>query len=110
MVNEPYLVDRELPPDEPTLEIVCPEGCQKCLEASSLGEANIHYGQTQKLINMSLKYLYNEFAAYYPNQNRFRFPENNVEYLFHLPIDRQSRSRLVGHHHFNDLTSSPWSR
>jgi len=33
VVNEPYLVDRELAPDLPTLQVACPENCQKCLEA-----------------------------------------------------------------------------
>jgi hypothetical protein len=86
------------------------ECSQWCLEASSEGEAHIHYGQAQKLLNMSLKYLYNEFAAYYPHQNRFRFPDNDVEHFFHLPIDGQIRNRLVGYHHFVDPTSLPWSK
>ena len=84
--------------------------CQQCLEASSAGAAHIHYGQAQKLLNMSLKYLYNEFAAYYPNLNPFRFPDNNVEYFFHLPIDSQIRSHLVTRCHFTDPTSLPWSK
>lgn len=37
VVNEPYLVDRELEPDLPTLQVACPEKCQKCLEACPTG-------------------------------------------------------------------------
>ena len=84
--------------------------CQQCIEVSSLGSAHIHYGQAQKLVNMSLKYLYNEFAAYYGDLNRFRFPDNNIEYLFHLPIDSQIRGHLVNNCNFSDPTSLPWSK
>jgi len=37
VVNEPFLVDRELEPDEPTMKVGCPENCQKCLEACPTG-------------------------------------------------------------------------
>ncbi len=37
VVNEPYLVDRDLEPDSPTLKVDCPEKCQKCLEACPTG-------------------------------------------------------------------------
>jgi len=37
VVNEPYLVDRELEPDEPTLKLGCPDNCQKCFEACPTG-------------------------------------------------------------------------
>jgi len=37
VVNEPYLVDRELDPDEPTMKVGCPENCQKCMEACPTG-------------------------------------------------------------------------
>jgi epoxyqueuosine reductase len=30
---EPWLVDAELPPDEPSLEIPCPDGCTACIKA-----------------------------------------------------------------------------
>ena len=83
--------------------------CQQCLECISPGGATIHYGQAQKLLNMSLKYLYNEFATYRGNQNQFGFP-NNIEHLFHLPIDRQIRNYLVGRCHFADPTPLPWSQ
>jgi len=84
--------------------------CQQCLDTSSTGKARIHYGQAQKLLNMSLKYLYNEFAAYYGNVNHLRFPDSNLEYFFHLPIDSQIRSYLVKNRQFADPTSLPWSK
>jgi epoxyqueuosine reductase len=37
VVNEPYLVDRELPPDSPTFTLGCPEGCRKCLDSCPTG-------------------------------------------------------------------------
>jgi len=37
VVNEPYLVDRELTPDEPTLKLGCPEDCRKCMETCPTG-------------------------------------------------------------------------
>ena len=37
IVNEPYLVDRELEPDGSTMDLRCPEGCQICLEACPTG-------------------------------------------------------------------------
>ena len=37
VVNEPYLVDRDLESDSPTLRVACPEKCQKCLEACPTG-------------------------------------------------------------------------
>lgn len=84
--------------------------CQQCLEANELGISTINYGQTQKLLNMSLKYLYNEFAAYYGELNQFHFPDNNMECFFHLPIDSQIRSYLVKKCNFADPTSLPWSK
>ena len=84
--------------------------CQQCLTYSSPSGARIHYGQAQKLLNMSLKYLYNEYATYKGKLNQFRFPDNNVEHLFHLPIDSQIRNCLVDNYHFSDPTSLPWSQ
>jgi epoxyqueuosine reductase len=37
VVNEPYLVDRELEADTPTLKLGCPENCRKCLDACPTG-------------------------------------------------------------------------
>src|SRR4030042_966875 len=37
VVNEPYLVDRALDPDLPTLQVACPENCQQCIEACPTG-------------------------------------------------------------------------
>lgn len=84
--------------------------CQQCLTYSSPSGARIHYGQAQKLLNMSLKYLYNEYATYKGKLNQFGFPDNNVEHFFHLPIDSQIRNCLVDNYHFSDPTSLPWSQ
>ncbi len=37
VVNEPYLIDREIDPDEPTMKVSCPENCQKCMEGCPTG-------------------------------------------------------------------------
>ncbi len=37
IVNEPYLTDRELEPDSPTVKVECPENCRRCLEACPTG-------------------------------------------------------------------------
>jgi len=37
IVNEPYLTDRELEPDSPTMKVECPENCRKCMEACPTG-------------------------------------------------------------------------
>ena len=37
VVNEPYLVDRELEPDQPTLKLGCPDHCQECFKACPTG-------------------------------------------------------------------------
>ncbi len=37
IVNEPYLVDRELKYDEATVRVNCPENCQLCLQACPTG-------------------------------------------------------------------------
>ncbi len=37
VVNEPYLVDRELPPDTSSLRLGCPEGCRRCLDSCPTG-------------------------------------------------------------------------
>ena len=79
-------------------------------QARALGTAPVHYGQAQKILNMSLKYLYNEFAVYYGQLNRFNFPEGNVEWFFHLPVDNQIRTHLVDRCGFSDPTSLPWSQ
>jgi len=83
------------PQNQQSFDLLHDQCCQQCLEAEALGRASIHYGQAQKLLNMSLKYLYNEFAAYYGKVNHFQFPDNNVEHFFHLPIDNQIRDHLV---------------
>jgi len=51
------------PENQQHFDLLHHQCCQQCLEASTLGKARIHYGQAQKILNMSLKYLYNEFAA-----------------------------------------------
>lgn len=98
------------PENQQSFDLLHHQCCQKCLDASVLGTACIHYGQAQKLLNMSLKYLYNEFAAYYGQFNYLQFPDNNVEHFFHLPIDSQIRSYLLKEYHFCDPTSLPWSQ
>ena len=37
VVNEPYLVDKELEPDTSTLKLGCPENCRKCMDACPTG-------------------------------------------------------------------------
>ncbi len=37
LVNEPYLVNRELEIDEPTLKLGCPENCRICMDACPTG-------------------------------------------------------------------------
>ncbi len=37
IVNEPYLIDRELTYDEATMKVNCPENCQQCLQACPTG-------------------------------------------------------------------------
>jgi epoxyqueuosine reductase len=37
IVNEPYLVNIELEPDEPTWKVDCPEDCRQCLDACPTG-------------------------------------------------------------------------
>jgi hypothetical protein len=74
--------------------------------------ATSHYGQAQKLLNMSLKYLYNEFAFYHGKLNQFCFPDNNIEYFFHLPIDNQILNYLIKQYNFAHPypTSLVWSK
>jgi len=84
--------------------------CQQCVTCSTPNGASIHYGQAQKILNMSLKYIYNEYATYKGNLNQFEFPDNNMELLFHLPIDSQIRDFLVRNCHFIDPTRLPWSQ
>jgi hypothetical protein len=98
------------PKNQQDFDLLHYQCCQQCLETSTAGKARIHYGQAQKLLNMSLKYLYNEFAVYYGKLNQFRFPDNNIEYFFHLPIDSQIRGFLVSNCNFVDPTLLPWSQ
>lgn len=99
-----------LPDNQEAFDSLHHQSCQKCIEISALGPANIHYGQAQKLINMSLKYSYNEFATYHGIINYLEFPDNNIEWLFHLPIDNQIRNHLINIYDFVDPTPLPWSQ
>ena len=98
------------PTNQQEFDMLHRDCCQQCIQAAANGKARIHYGQAQKLLNMSLKYLYNEFAAYRSERNQFGFPDNNVEQFFHLPIDSQIRDFLVLSCHFSNPTSLPWSQ
>ena len=84
--------------------------CQRCLVP---GVATVHYGQAQKLVNMSLKYLYNEFAHYRGVRNHLGYPDGNLDWFFHLPIDSQIRDHLAtcyGFAHPRNVAWSKWGR
>jgi hypothetical protein len=81
--------------------------CRICSKRCRSG-AELHYGQAQKLINMALKYSYNEFFLF-SQENHLSYPDNCVEKLFHLPIDSQIRGVLVNHCGFPN-PSPPWSQ
>ncbi len=83
---------------------------QECCEAiiNTTGTP-VYYGQAQKLVNMSLKYLYNEHAVYFPGANHLNYPTNNVEWLFHIPVDNQIVNFLVSQHTFARPREA-WSR
>ncbi len=98
------------PKNQQSFDLLHEQCCKQCLEAEALGKARVHYGQAQKLLNMSLKYLYNEFAAYYGKINYLKFPDNNLEHFFHLPIDSQIRNHLIEKRCFTNPTSLPWSQ
>jgi len=97
-----------LPTNQSEFDMCHHRCCQQCIE--SVGVARIHYGQGQKLINMSLKYLYNEFAFYRGRMNRFGYPNTNIEYFFHLPIDNQILTYLVKNCGFSKPPHLPWSK
>lgn len=84
--------------------------CKECVSLSTSSAAKIHYGQAQKLLNMALKYLYNEYAAYKDTVNRFRFPDNNIEQYFHLPIDNQLLDALTKKFNFSKPSTTAWSK
>lgn len=96
------------PNSQPEFDRLHHQCCQQC--TNSIGQAHIHYGQAQKLVNMSLKYLYNEFAFYRGEKNQLGFPNNDIEYFFHLPIDNQILSYLVSYCSFKKPTFLPWSK
>jgi hypothetical protein len=82
-----------------------------CCEQSigCAGPAEIRYGQAQKVVNMSLKYLYNEYAHYGRTPSAFAYPKASIECFFHLPIDNQLLSYLVDRCGFNAIRA-PWSK
>lgn len=83
--------------------------CTKCVGYP--GTATIHYGQAQKIINMSLKYWYNEFAIYYKlNRSNCLNFTNNMEFYFHLPIDNNIIDALTKCLNLIVTTSLPWSQ
>jgi hypothetical protein len=98
------------PKNQQEFDVLHNDCCQQCIQASSIGKANIHFGLAQKRLNMSLKYVYNEFAAYHGAHNQFHFPDNNVEQYYHLPIASQFRDFLVFNCHFSNPTALPWSQ
>ncbi len=98
------------PPNQMSFDKLHRECCYECLSYSSNEGARVHYGQAQKLLNMSLKYLYNEYALSKGKSNLLGFPENDLEHLFHLPIDSQIRNHLIEKCGFVDPKPLPWSR
>lgn len=82
--------------------------CKQCLEIT--GVATVHYGQAQKLVNMALKYLYNEFAHYREVCNHLGYPNVNLEWFFHLPIDSQIRDHLAANYGFVVPRRVAWSK
>lgn len=84
------------------------EACQQCLTCSSAAGAVIHYGQAQKLLNMALKYLYNE-SLLDSNPSLPRLPKD-VEDFFHIPIDNQILRYLQNDLGLSRPTPLPWSK
>ena len=82
--------------------------CRRCLKVT--GAATVHYGQAQKLVNMALKYLYNEFAHYRGVCNHLGYPDGNLEWYFHLPIDSQIRDHLAANYGFVHPRKVAWSK
>ena len=72
--------------------------------------ATVHYGQAQKLVNMALKYLYNEYAHYRGVCNHLGYPDGNLDWFFHLPIDKQIRGHLAANYGFTHPRNVAWSK
>jgi|SRR5581483_7376640 len=82
--------------------------CEQCIACT--GNVKIQYGQAQKLLNMSMKYLYNEYAFYKGRSNSLKFPSTNIEYYFHLPVDGQILNHLLRSCRFNKPGEMAWSK
>jgi hypothetical protein len=85
--------------------------CRRCVGVSVEGLVQVHYGQAQKLINMSCKYLLNEASLSGTRTvGGLRFPDAEIEHLFHVPVDNQMLDCLTRHHGFLRPDSRVWSQ
>lgn len=85
------------------------ECCSECCQIRN--GIDIRYGQAQKVVNMSLKYLYNEYA-FYQEKKYLGFTKERIEIFFHLPIDRYVLAYFKKYHKLaiDDIRWSLWEK